>query len=94
MEPGEADCIVGTIFLLLAFIVDIYSWILIARILLSWFQVDWYEQPYRGLRDITEPYLSAFRFIPPIGMLDFSPMVAIFILMIVENMLRAMAAAV
>ena len=37
------------------------------------------------LRDICDPYLRLFRkFIPPIGMLDLSPMVAIFVLYIVE----------
>lgn len=84
----------GAIFGLLALAVNIYYYVLIARVLMSWFQVDWYEQPYRGLRDITEPYLGLFKFIPPVGMLDFSPMVALFVLFIIENMLRAMAAAV
>lgn len=84
----------GALFGLLAMLVNIYYYILIARVLMSWFQVDWYEQPYRGLRDITEPYLGLFKFIPPVGMLDFSPMVALFVLYIIESMLRQMAAAV
>ncbi len=33
------------------------------------------------LRDVCEPYLKIFRrFIPPLGMIDFSPMIAIFVL--------------
>ncbi len=48
--------------------------------------------PYSGwssavlgfLRDVTEPYLSLFRrFIPPIGPIDISPIVAILVLQIV-----------
>ena len=37
------------------------------------------------LRDVCEPYLRLFRrFIPPIGMFDFTPMIAIFVLYIVQ----------
>jgi YggT family protein len=39
------------------------------------------------LRDVTEPYLSLFRrFIPPIGMFDFSPIIALFVLYIVRQL--------
>jgi uncharacterized protein YggT (Ycf19 family) len=38
------------------------------------------------LRDVSEPYLSIFRrFIPPIGPVDISPLVAVFVLNIVVN---------
>jgi YggT family protein len=37
------------------------------------------------LRDVCEPYLRIFRrFVPPIGMFDFTPMVAIIVLYIVQ----------
>ena len=40
------------------------------------------------LRDVSEPYLSIFRrFIPPIGPLDISPIVAILVLQIVGNII-------
>jgi uncharacterized protein YggT (Ycf19 family) len=40
------------------------------------------------LRDVCEPYLRLFRkFIPPIGMLDLSPMVAIFVLVIAASLI-------
>jgi len=40
------------------------------------------------LRDVSEPYLRLFRrFIPSIGMIDLSPMVAIFVLVIVAQVL-------
>ncbi len=39
------------------------------------------------LRDVCEPYLRIFRrFIPPIGMFDFTPMIAIILLYIVETL--------
>ena len=40
------------------------------------------------LRDVSEPYLSIFRrFIPPLGPLDLSPMVAIIVLVVVGNII-------
>jgi YggT family protein len=40
------------------------------------------------LRDICEPYLRIFRkFIPPLGMFDLSPILAIFVLYIVRALL-------
>lgn len=37
------------------------------------------------LRDVCEPYLGLFRrFIPPLGMFDFSPIIALFLLYIVR----------
>jgi YggT family protein len=40
------------------------------------------------LRDVCEPYLSVFRkFIPPIGMIDLSPMIGILLLYIVRTLI-------
>ena len=40
------------------------------------------------LRDVCEPYLSLFRrFIPPIGPIDISPIVAIIVLQVVGNII-------
>lgn len=44
-----------------------------------------YSRAFDGLmtflRDVSEPYLRPFRrFIPPIGMMDFSPIAALFVL--------------
>jgi YggT family protein len=62
---------------------EIYSWIMIARILMSWVPDVERTSFGRILVKITEPYLGLFRrFIPPLplggGYLDFSPIVAIF----------------
>ena len=41
------------------------------------------------LRDVCEPYLRIFRrFIPPIGMFDFTPMIAIILIMLVRTIVH------
>ena len=46
----------------------------------------WTDVVLGFLRDVTEPYLRVFRrLIPPIGMLDLTPMIAILVLIIVRT---------
>jgi uncharacterized protein YggT (Ycf19 family) len=46
----------------------------------------WSDAVLSFLRDVCEPYLRLFRrFIPPLGMFDFSPIIAIFVLYIVRT---------
>ena len=48
----------------------------------------WLDAVLTFLRDVTEPYLRIFRrFIPPIGPIDISPIVAIIVLQIVGNLI-------
>jgi YggT family protein len=48
----------------------------------------WSEAILNFLRDVCEPYLRIFRrFIPPLGMFDLSPMIAIFLLYFVRAIL-------
>ena len=43
----------------------------------------WSDAVLGFLRDVTEPYLRIFRrFIPPIGAIDFSPLIAVLVLRI------------
>lgn len=69
--------------------VEIYSYVLIARILCSWLpNVDWYKQPFRLLNALTEPVLAPFRkLIPPLGGIDFSPIVLFFALNLLQSAL-------
>jgi len=47
----------------------------------------WSDAVVNFLRDVCEPYLRIFRrFIPPIGMLDLTPMIAIIVLYIVGSL--------
>lgn len=64
---------------------QIYLVLIILRVLLSWFpNVNWFNPPFSTLSQLTDPYLNIFRsFIPPLGGIDFSPMLAIILLQIV-----------
>jgi YggT family protein len=75
---------------LLTFI-QIYSTLLIIRVLLSWFpSVNWFNQPFAALSQITDPYLNLFRsIIPPLGGMDFSPILAFLLLNLVGGGLQA-----
>lgn len=61
--------------------ITIYSYALIIYILMSWFPGARDSQFGQFLGSICEPYLEQFRkFIPPLGMIDISPIAAIFVL--------------
>lgn len=64
-----------------------YYLLLIIRIFLTWLpNIDWQQQPFYALRSITDPFLNIFRnVIPPIGMLDVSPILAIILLMVLQG---------
>ncbi|MEH2059767.1 MAG: YggT family protein [Nostoc sp.] len=75
----------------LATFIQIYTVLLIIRVLLTWFpNINWYNQPFTTLSQITDPYLNLFRsIIPPLGGMDFSPMLAIILLQIVGGGLQS-----
>ena len=75
----------------LATFLNIYFVLLIVRILLSWFpNVNWLSPPFSVLSQLTDPYLNVFRsIIPPLGGIDFSPMLAIFLLQFVASQFAA-----
>lgn len=68
---------------------QIYLLLIIVRILLSWFQTaDWAYKAIAFLSPITDPYLNIFRsFIPPLGGIDISPILAIILLQIITGAL-------
>jgi uncharacterized protein YggT (Ycf19 family) len=70
----------------------VYAIIIIAYILMSMFMSFGGRIPYSRwsravmdfLRDVSEPFLGIFRrFIPPLGPLDLSPLVALIVLQVV-----------
>lgn len=70
---------------LIYFAFRIYSWALIIYIFMSWFPGARESAFGVFLAKICEPYLEMFRkIIPPIGMIDFSPIVAIFVLYLAQ----------
>ncbi len=72
----------------LANFLNIYLLLIIVRILLTWFPtITWMNQVEAFLSPITDPYLNLFRsFIPPIGGLDLSPVLAILVLQVVAGL--------
>ncbi|MBP7686299.1 MAG: YggT family protein [Thermoflexales bacterium] len=70
---------------------EVYSFILLARVLTSWVQIDPYNPIVRILYQLTEPLLGAIRrFLPQTGMMDFSPIVAFVLITIVERIVVSM----
>ncbi|WP_195572798.1 YggT family protein [Paenibacillus sp. 1001270B_150601_E10] len=70
----------------LNYLFQIYWWMIIIYVLMSW--IPNVRSSFIGeiLGKLVEPYLSIFRrFIPPIGgMLDISPIIALFVLNFVQ----------
>ncbi|HEX2292171.1 MAG TPA: YggT family protein [Gaiellaceae bacterium] len=68
----------------------VYFLLIFAYILMSWVRLPysiWLNRIQRFLYDVVDPYLRIFRrFIPPLGPLDISPIVAIFVLWIVSGL--------
>ena len=79
---------------ILSLIINIYTWILFARALVSWIpNLDPSNQIVQILYAITEPVLEPIRkLIPPLGgVMDISIMVAFFGLILLEQLVRRMA---
>ena len=79
---------------LLVYFVDVFftllSLAILARVLLSWVRVSSYHPAVDFLYRITEPILAPLRrAIPPIGMVDISPIIALILLQIVQQILVA-----
>jgi len=76
--------------LVLSRIIDIYSTVIVVYVLMSWLRPSRggiVFEIYRTLGTICEPWLGLFRrFIPPIGMVDISPIVAIVALSLISNL--------
>lgn len=68
---------------------QIYFWLILVRCLLSFIpSIDWYKQPFTGLKDATDLYLDLFRrIIPPFNGLDFSPIIAVLALQILNYLI-------
>lgn len=80
----------------LATFLQIYLILLFIRILLSWFpNISWYDPPFSFLSQLTDPYLNIFRsFIPPLGGIDFSPILAILLLQFLAGIFGSLATSV
>lgn len=63
--------------MLFSMIFKILYFLLVIRIILSWFPVDPYNSVVNALTQVTDPLLAPFRRLPlQIGMMDFAPILA------------------
>lgn len=71
---------------ILSSLLSIYSFVVIAAVLISWVGPDPYNPIVRILRQLTEPVFSLIRrFTPRLGNIDLSPVVVILLIMFIQQ---------
>ena len=81
------------IFSVLESTLQIFSFLLLIRVLLTWFpSIDWNNGALSALCSLTDPYLNIFRgIIPPIGGFDISSILAFLLLNVIQQALLGAA---
>jgi len=70
---------------------ELFFLALIIRIILSWINISPYNPISRITHQITEPLLGKIRqYIKPLGMFDFSPMIAIILLEVIQRVVASL----
>jgi YggT family protein len=71
----------------------VYILLIFAFIVMSWVRLPysvWLNRIQRFLYDVCDPYLRLFRrFVPPLGPLDLSPMIAVVVLIVLQQIIHA-----
>ncbi len=75
---------------LIQMLFSVYSFIIIARAFLSMAGMDYNNPLMRFIYDITEPLLAPIRRYTVVGMWDLSPIVALILLTVVEQVVIAL----
>ncbi len=83
----------GGILSLIFLVLQVYQFILLARVLLSWFpDIDRSNPIVRFLYDVTEPVLQPVRnMLPQTGMIDFSPLIVFLGISVLMTLVRNFA---
>lgn len=83
---------IGTMLVfVLRLVFDLYSMALLVRILFEWIRVPYSSRAMRFLWNITEPLLAPIRrVLPSFGGLDFSPLIAFFLLNLLQRVVFTM----
>ena len=71
-------------------LIDFYELLIVIYVLMSWFRPasGLLYDAYRALGTIVEPWVGIFRrIVPTVGMIDFSPLVAIIALQVISSLL-------
>lgn len=77
-----------TLITLLSMLLNVLWFAIFARAIVSWFPVDQNGPVIRALDAITEPVLEPLRrVVPRVGLFDITPMVAIILIIIIQQML-------
>ena len=67
----------------------LYIFLILAYVITSWIRLPyspWLNRIQRFLYDVCDPYLRLFRrILPPLGPLDLAPMVAVIVLVVLEQ---------
>ena len=73
---------------------SLYFWVVMVRIFLTWVpSIDWSAPFFRALAIVADVILLPFRrIIPPMGGLDFSPIIAILAFQFIANTIVSMLA--
>ena len=73
--------------------ISVYVLIIFAYLILSWVRLPyspWLNRIQRFLYDVCEPYLRIFRrLLPSFGAFDFSPIVAILALLLIDRVINS-----
>jgi YggT family protein len=71
--------------------IQMLTWAIVARSLLSWFPIDQSSPIYQLLFRVTEPLIEPLRrVIPNTGMMDLSPMAAIIVLIVMGQLVAGL----
>ena len=71
---------------LFSMLFKVFYFLLVIRIVISWFQISPFSEPVNMLYRITEPILLPLRRLPlQVGMIDFSPVVAFILLSFLDH---------
>ncbi|MGI5874525.1 MAG: YggT family protein [Bacillota bacterium] len=71
---------------------EVYIFILFARVIASWIRLSPYSKVYQFLFSMTEPLLGPIRrLMPKTSMLDFSPMILMIVLVVIQRLIHALA---
>ena len=75
--------------LVIHYVLQFYSWVVIARVVVSWVNADPYNPIVRAIYNLTEPVLYRIRRALPVfaGGIDFSPIVVFIGIMFLESFL-------
>lgn len=83
----------GELILIMGYIVQFLAFAIFARAILTWFPIDRNGPIFQFLNAVTDPVLEPLRkVIPPIGMIDITPMVAMLLLFFIASALLQAAA--